>query len=360
MIFYVSESKKTMSLRKRALFLLIALAFLAAAPLPAALSGDALAMPVLPPGATAEPTTVAQVRPAAVIYFNSGSRIDAAHAGMIQHMVHEAASNLGVTVNEYALEKESDLPPLMEKIADTDTSLVIIIEPRDIDALMKIPGLYPDIEFSVIGVPRPLYLVNVRSLLFKEPEGAFLMGALAALHSKTGTVSFIGSHDDSATRNLAYAFLQGTRYARGDVRIVEQLDSKITVRNAPGSRGGDELAPDIVFVLDEELLDNAVKSARAQKQLLITYNHTLTGEYPNIVLTSLLKHYDLAIYHTLLSYKRGQWRPGTESMGIGNSYLDYVLDSENKNLIPKEIIEQMEMVKDYVAQGAIQIATLPQ
>ena len=66
------------------------------------------------------------------------------------------------------------------------------------------------------------------------------------------------------------------------------------------------------------------------------------------------------MYHTLRSYTRNEWRAGSESMGIGNSYIDYVLDTENRTLLPKGTIEQIEMVKDFVSQGVIQVNTLQQ
>lgn len=345
--FYTIKSKKNMLLQTLLSFCFwICLATGAAA--------SAVPLPGLTPQA-------GESKPVAVVYFNNGSAIANDHAAMIESMIQEAGTNLGLTIEGYALPDESELAGQIEKIADTDTGFIIIIEPHDIEALSRIPGLYPDIKFSVIGIARPLYLTNVRSMLFNEPEGAYLMGVLSALHSRNGVVSFVSKDDNDTTRNLAYAFLQGIRYTRNDVQVIERLGSKTTVRSGNITSEMQEPAgpnADIVFVLDENLLPAALHTARVQKQLVITNNHSLTDEHPTLVLTSLLKHYDLAMYRTLRSYRRGEWRAGSESMGIGDSSIDYVLDNDNKAYIPKEMIEQIEMVKDYVSQGIITIDSL--
>jgi basic membrane protein A len=228
--------------------------------------------------------------------------------------------------------------------------------------LSKIPSLYPDIHFTIIGASRSLYLTNVRSIAFKEQEGIYMIGALAALHTRSGTVSFVAKDNNEKSRNLAYAFLQGTKYANSEVQIIEQLGSTITRRAPSADREFQprETIADIIFILDEELLDSTLKSAKVKKQLVISNDHALTGIYPGLVLTSLINHYDLAVYTTLRSYTRGEWRSGSETMGIGNSYIDYALDTENRTLMPKESIEQIEMIKDFVSQGIIHINTLVQ
>ncbi len=327
-------------------------------------TSSVFAEPVAPllPATPATASKVIGIKPAAIVYFNNGTSIEEDHAAVIKSMVKEASTNLGMRIEPYPLTSENELVGQIEKIADTEVGLIVIVEPHNIETLSKIPSLYPDIHFTIIGASKPLYLTNVRSIAFKEPEGVFMMGVLAALHSKAQVVSFLSKDNNENSRNLAYAFLQGIKYANADVQIVEQLGKNATrrVSDANHNASAADTSADIVFVLDEDLLEMTLKNARHKKQLVITYNHSLTGAYPGLVLTSLLNHYDLAVYHTLRSYMRNEWRSGSESMGIGNSYIDYVLDTENRTLLPKGTIEQIEMVKDFVSQGVIQVNTLQQ
>lgn len=325
-------------------------------------AGSLMAEPMSPlmPAGSGTASKQVGLKPAAIVYVNDGTSLQEDHASMIKNMVKEASSNLGMTIESYPLGNEKDLASQIEKIADSDVGLIIVMEPKDTESLSKVPSLYPDIPFTIIGARRSLYLTNVRSISFKEQEGVFMIGVLAALHSKSETVSFVSKDNNDSSRNLAYAFLQGVKYANADVQIVEQLGSSITRRtpNTERNLSLKEMNPDIVFVLDEELLENTLQNARSKKQLVISHDHAMTGHHPGLVLTSLINHYDLAVYNTLRNYTRGEWRSGSETMGIGNSYVDYILDTENRTLMPKEAIEQIEMVKDLVSQGIIQVQTL--
>ena len=189
-----------------------------------------------------------------------------------------------------------------------------------------------------------------------------MIGVLSALHTKTGTVSIASKENSERSRSLAYAFLQGVKYANEDAQIIEQLGTTVNRRHTRQERTKplNDATPDIVFVLDEALLDTALAGARSKKQMIITYDHNLTGAHPGLVLTSLVNHCDLALYNTLRYYTRNEWRPGSETMGIGNSYIDYVLDTENRTLLSKDSIEQIEMVKDFMSQGVIQVSPLLQ
>ena len=302
------------------------------------------------------------LKPVAIIEFNNNTDIAKEHAQMVESVVKEANNNLGLSIHDYVLANENMLASQVEKIADDNVGLIIIVEPHDFEGLSKIPSLYPDINFTVIGVEAPLYFANVRSMIFKDQQGTYLMGVLAALRSKTGMVGFISKDNNDTTRNLAYTFLQGAKHANPDMRVTEQLGDKVSQGTflEPASKASQisESKADIIFVLDEDLLESQIRAAAPQKKMIITYNHDLTTAYPGVVLTTLLKHYDLAIYHTLRSYARGEWKPGSQSMGIGNSFLDYVLNTSNKALLPKETIEQLETTKDFISQSVVTINTL--
>jgi len=307
-------------------------------------------------------TDAQALKPVAIIYFDNSTDIAHDRRTMIEGMIKEASQNLGLAIRNYVLPNEDTLPEQVEKIADDGIGMIVIIEPQKINALAKIPSLYPDIDFTVIGVNTPLYLANVRSMVFRDQEGTYLMGVLAALRTKTGTIGFISKSDDETTRNLAYAFLQGAKRTNPDIMITEELGDKIThgtsTASIPKSVQKSESKADITFVLDDELLDSQIRTAGAQKKFIITYDHDLTNAYPGIVLTSLIKHYDLAIYHILRRYAQGQWRSGSQSMGVANSFLDYVLNNSNKALMPKETIGQLEMNKDFISQNVLQINAL--
>lgn len=331
----------------RALSLLMFALFLLESPLARA----DMPPPVGREGRNAMNTALPQ-KPVAIFHVNDGSPSAAEQAEMVRSMSREAGGNFSLTIRHRSLDNLDALPDAVERSVEKGAGLVLIVGVRDMDAIKNIPGLYPDVNFTLIGVDKPHPAPNVRTIQFREAEGAFMMGVLAAMQSRNASIAFISSRDDYATRNLAYAYLQGARYVNSDIKVMKALGVQ-SYEEKPGRN-----LPDILFVPDERLLEAVLRGAKARNQLVIAHSRTLADTYPGTLLTRLLKHYDLAIYRTLRNYSHNEWKPGNQTMGIGNSYIDYVLDNNNRPLIPKEMIEQIETVKDLVSQGVIDIATL--
>jgi basic membrane protein A and related proteins len=283
-------------------------------------------------------------KPVAVIYFNSGER----HLLFTQRMIKQAKNQSILKIQDYLLTDETTLPDTVDKIAESDIGLIIIVAPRDRTTLVKIPSLYPDIRFTIIDLDPPEYFPNGHSLVYKDTEGLFMMGALAAAYSKTGIIEFISSEDTPHAHDLAYAFVQGATYSHNDIEVLRQFGGKnISDENA-----------DVAFLYGEEHLQTALRNAKQQKRTLILYDHDLTGEYPGIVLTSVVKRYDLAIAKAIQDYQSNHWKAGSQSLGIGNGYIDYTLSNNNRALLSEDMIELVERVKDMVSQGFIKIVPL--
>ncbi|MBY0408400.1 MAG: BMP family ABC transporter substrate-binding protein, partial [Rickettsiales bacterium] len=166
------------------------------------------------------------IRPAVVVYFNDGSERSHEHADMVSRMVHELKDTSPMPVRELVLPSERELSAQIEKLAEDDIGLLVIIEPRASEALAKIPSLYPDVNFTIIGANVPLYFTNVRAMHFRDQEGTFMMGALAALRTQKGTIAYISSADTATSRNLAYGFLQGAKQANPEIKVVQLLGAK--------------------------------------------------------------------------------------------------------------------------------------
>ncbi len=298
------------------------------------------------------------LKPVAVIYFTGHGSHSEDYADAIKNMILQAKRELNLTISDYPLQNEAELATTIDHIADGDTGFIIVLEPHDIPALIKIPSLYPDIHFSVIGVAQPLYLINVNSMIFKEQEGTFISGVIAALQSTSGTISFISKEDVPYTRNLAYAYFQGAKYINPNIQVVQQLGGRSLLGNTGIAKQQviSSKNADIAFVQDDELLDAALRTAKEQKQRIIAATPHLLNN-PNI-LTGLQRHYDFALYTVLRNYAHHSWAPVTENIGLDNSYIDYVVDAKNRDLFSKDTIERIERTKDLVSQGIITIAPL--
>lgn len=298
-------------------------------------------------------------KPSYVITFHGFSDQEKQRSTMVSNMIRELATLQPLSIDHVILSAENELPQAIEKIAEQDVGIILIIDAKNHEQLAKLPALYPDINFAIIGGQSPIYAPNVRTMHFREQEGAFMTGAIAALRTQSGVVGYLAAEDSPATRNLAYAFLQGAKHSNPEVRIVQQLGPPKNTKPGSSPFIGDT-QPDIVFVQDDTILDSAIQMAKSGKLRLITNNHDISAQYPGLMLTTLVKHYDLAMYQTVRAYTRDEWKAGSQSLGIGSGYIDYQLGSSNKELLPKEIIEQIETTKDLVGQGLIAVNNLGQ
>ncbi len=319
----------------RALLVVWVWFFWCAVSLPAAAKEDLTFWPQAAPAAY----SYSSLKPVAVIYFPGPNE------ERIASMVAELQGDFSLTVEGHRLENESELAARIETIAENPVGMVVVVAPEKLDALLKIPSLYPDINFSIVDVDKPVYLANVRTLIFDEQEGAFLIGAVAALSSPSGKIAIAGANDTPHARNFIYAFIQGAKYARGDAQVGHYfIRSKTTLDNGT----------DTLFLLDRELLTPTLLKRKPKRPWLITYD-TALPEHGEILLTSLIRHRDLALYSVVKSYAQERWSPGSETLGVTGGYFDYALDNRNKAQLSKEIVARIEEIKDLMTQQVVRV-----
>lgn len=286
-------------------------------------------------------------QPIAVIYpFEEDSSAGSA-VHTVANMVSRSRSELELTIAAYELKDESLLAPTIERIAEDKVGLIVIIGVRDGKAASTLPARYPHIRFTLIDTDSHISLANAHIMQFDEAEGAFLIGALAALQSSQGKVHFSSKEDSPRTRALASAFAQGAKHIKPNIAVPHHLAQRNPSYNT---------VPEIIFVLDDDLLPTALRHTRQKGQWLITYDHDLRENIPDTVLTSLIKRHDLALHYALKSHRQNQWQTGNQMLGVAGGYLDYTLDKHNRDLLPLETISKMEELKDLLAQRIVEVS----
>src|ERR1700722_5325185 len=129
----------------------------------------------------------------------------------------DAAKELGVELKEVESPDDAAFEPALRTFAERGYPLVIAIGFAQVDAVKKIAPAYPATHFAIVDgvVDAP----NVSSLMFAEHEGAYLIGYLAALLSKTGKIGFIGGMDIALIRRFQMAYEAGAKAANPKIQI---------------------------------------------------------------------------------------------------------------------------------------------
>jgi basic membrane protein A len=194
--------------------------------------------------------------------------------------------------------------------------LIILIGFTYGDMLQKVAPQYPNTNFllvdSVVDLP------NVRSVVFKEHEGSFLAGALAALTSKTGRIGFIGGMDVPIIHRFEGGYEQGAKHVNPDIQV------DIAYVGAWGDPAkGKELTTvmynngaDVVFAAAGGSGAGTIEAAKQEQKFALGVDSNQDHLAPEAMLGSMMKRVDVAVYNTLKDLSEGKFTAGVTVMGL--------------------------------------------
>jgi basic membrane protein A and related proteins len=253
----------------------------------------------------------------------------------------------------------SDAASVIKKVADSGANPIILLGNQYVAPVMSLADRYPGSNFTIIDGLAPPLFPNVQSILFKDHEGAFLVGMIAGKISHTNLVGFVGGMDIPLIRNFALGFTQGVKYAAPDLAVDVQMVGP-TAEAWSNPEKAKALAQmqyregaDIVFAAAGGSSLGVLQAANEMGKLAIGVDSNQNGLFPGHVLTSLVKRVDVAVYDTLKNSREGTWSAGIKYLGIKEGALDYAVDQNNSGLISEKLIEEVATAKDKIISGKI-------
>jgi basic membrane protein A len=281
--------------------------------------------------------------------------------------------SLGVVVRDVEPGTPTNIEPAMRAFAERGYDLVIGVGFAQGPIMEVVARDYPNIRFAIIdGVildddgktPR----ANVASLVFKEHEGSYLVGLIAAMTSRTGTLGFVGGMDIPLIRRFEKGYEEGARAARPDIRIVQNYVGVTDAAwNNPGK--GKELAmaqigkgADVIFTAAGNSglgVFDAVEQAGTvngrARRLVIGVDSNQNGVKPGFVLTSMVKRVDNAVYDIIRDVVAGRFEGGFHVFGLESDAVAYSLDEFNRDLVSPDAIAAAEAAKKKIIAGEITV-----
>ncbi|HYF88176.1 BMP family ABC transporter substrate-binding protein [Azospirillum sp.] len=226
--------------------------------------------------------------------------------------------------------------------------------------LARLAPAHPAVRFTLVDAVAEA--PNIRCVTFKEQEGAFLAGVLAALVSKTGTIGFIGALDIPLIRKFIAGFEQGARHARGDIRVVVNFVGTTPAAfndptaGAEVARSQFQRGADVVFAGAGVSNFGIFAAASDARRLAIGVDSNQNYLYPGSILTSMLKRVDLAVDSTFQAALQGRWSAGTVALGLAEGAVDYALDENNRELLTPAMLDAAEAARRAIIAGRIPVA----
>ena len=144
------------------------------------------------------------------VVFDMGGKFDKSFNEGIWNGTEKFRKETGIKYREFEVQQEAQREQFLRKLAQRGSDIVIAVGFAQAPALQKVASEFPNTKFSIIDMV--VDLPNVQSIVFKEQEGSFLVGALAAMKSETGKVGFVGGMDIPLIRRFACGYVQGVKH----------------------------------------------------------------------------------------------------------------------------------------------------
>lgn len=222
-------------------------------------------------------------------------------------------------------------------------------------ALDEVAKDYPDTKFAIIDmvVDQP----NVRSVVFNEHEGSYLVGMMAAMASKTDTVGFVGGMDIPLIRRFACGYVQGVKSVNPDANIIQNMTGTTPaawndpVKGAELTKSQISQSADVVYAAAGGTGVGVLQAAADEGILSIGVDSNQNYLHPGQVLTSMLKRVDVAVYN---AFSEGSaLTTGFNVMGLADDGVGYAVDDNNATLISSDMLSAVEDAKNQIVSGAL-------
>jgi basic membrane protein A len=227
-------------------------------------------------------------------------------------------------------------------------------------ALSAVAPEFPDTNFVVIDtvVDAP----NVQSIIFDEHTGSFLVGAIAALKSETGTIGFVGGMDVPLIHKFYCGYAQGAKAVNPDIKLIENYTGTTPAAwNDPVTAGeltkaAIDAGADVVFAAAGGSGLGVLQAAKDAGKYSIGVDSNQNYLQPGSVLTSMLKRVDVAV-QTALSEAGDDatFKPGLTVLGLAEEGVGYSLDEHNASLITDDMKAKVDELSAQIQSGEIEV-----
>lgn len=276
---------------------------------------------------------------------------------------------LNIVLRDIEPGNPTSIEPAMRAFAERNYDLIIGIGFAQTPIIELVAKDYPNIRFAIVdGVSD---LPNVASLVFKEHEGSYLVGMLAAKTSKTGTIGFLGGMDIGLIHRFKGGYEEGAKAVNPNIRVIPNYVGVTDAAwNNPGK--GKEIAlaqiskgADVIFTAAGnsglgafDAVEQAGKQEGRATHFVIGVDANQNMVKPGFVLTSMVKRVDNAVYAIIQDVVNGQFKTGFHVYGLNEDGVGYAMDENNKALITPEMIQQVEEAKKKIISGEIKVPDL--
>jgi basic membrane protein A len=284
---------------------------------------------------------------------------DAADRGLVRAEQELGAANVVVEPGQGA-----DRETAMRQLAAKNMDLIIGVGFLFTEDVNRLAADFPKQRFACVDytvTPERRVPDNVLAIKFKEEEGSFLVGALAALLSTSPKLGFVGGMEIPLIHKFRAGYTAGVHHVRPEAEVLAVF-AGVTGEAFANPGKGKELAlslygqgVDLIYHASGSTGLGVFEAARQLKKLAIGVDSDQWKEAPGHVLTSMVKAVDVAVFEVIKSAKEGAFKGGIREFDLKSGGVDYVYDVNNQGLIPQAVRAKVEALRQEIVDGRIRI-----
>ncbi|MCV0395246.1 MAG: BMP family ABC transporter substrate-binding protein [Rhizobiaceae bacterium] len=295
---------------------------------------------------------------APAIIYDLGGKFDKSFNEAAYNGAEQFKEETGIEYKEFEIQNDAQREQALLRFAEGGQNPIVMAGFSWAAALEKVAPQFPETDFAIIDmvVEQP----NVRSVVFKEHEGSYVVGVMAAMASESKVVGFVGGMDIPLIRKFGCGYVGGAK-AAGATRVIENMTGDTPAAWNDPTKGGEitrsqiDQGADVIYAAAGGTGVGVLQAAADAGKLGIGVDSNQNMLQPGKVLTSMVKRVDTAVYQAFMDAKNGKFSYGFSNLGLAEGGVDYAMDENNEEIVTDEIEAAAEKAKADIISGEIEV-----
>jgi basic membrane protein A len=292
------------------------------------------------------------------LLFDLGGKFDKSFNEASFNGAEKFKTETGIEYVEFEISNDAQREQALRRFAEDGRNPIVMAGFSWASVLEKVATEFPETQFAIIDmvVDKP----NVRSVVYKEHEGSYVVGVLAALASQSKKVGFIGGMDIPLIRKFGCGYVGGAK-AAGATDVIQNMTGDTPAAWNDPTKGGEiaksqiDQGADVIYAAAGGTGVGVLQAAADAGKLGIGVDSNQNGLQPGKVLTSMVKRVDVAVYNAFMDAKNDKFTGGINNLGLKEGGVDYAMDDNNKDLVTPEMKAAAEKAKADIIAGTVQV-----
>jgi basic membrane protein A len=294
------------------------------------------------------------------VIYDSGGKFDKSFNELAFNSAMRVVNELGWDIIEFEAANNTQIEQGMRKVADRGATLIVAMGFAQADAVAAVAPQYPDINFvnvDVCWLDDPAG--NIYQACYKEHEGSFLVGMIAAMASETGKIGFVGGMDIPLIRKFQGGYEQGAMYVNPDIEIHANMTGTTPeawnnpTKGAELTKAQVDKGADVVYQAAGGTGIGVLQAAADAGIMGIGVDTNQNWMHPGNMLTSMLKRLDLTIFEQAQKTADGTFEPAIVVLGLADGMVGYAAED---GMVTDEMVAAVAAASAEIVSGNIVVA----